>query len=71
MCKSVDFCACVRACVCFPDPELGADSGLASGCSHLQGLLVVPAAHLLKQVVDEVQPGQRRKPSVALGKSNC
>lgn len=41
-------------CVLCAHPKLRADGGLASGCSHL--LLVVPAAHLLKKVVDEVQP---------------
>lgn len=34
-------------------PELGADGRLTPGCPHL--LLAVPAAHLLEQVVDEVQ----------------
>lgn len=35
-------------------PELGAHGRFAPGCPHL--LLTVPAAHLLEQVVDEVQP---------------
>lgn len=37
-------------------PELRADGGLASGGSHLHGLFSVPAAHALKEVVDEVEP---------------
>lgn len=40
-------------------PELGAHCGLTSGCPHL--LLIVSAADLLKQVVDEVQPEKRRE----------
>lgn len=36
--------------------ELRADGGLFSGRAHLQGLLVISAAHLLKQVIDEIQP---------------
>lgn len=40
-------------------PELGAHSRFTSGCSHL--LLIVPAANLLKQVIDEVQSVEPQK----------
>jgi len=37
-------------------PELRADSGLASGCAHLQSLVSISAANTLKEVIDEVKP---------------
>lgn len=40
-------------------PELGAHCRFTPGCSHL--LLIVPAADLFKQVVDEVQSMNRQK----------
>jgi len=45
-------------------PELRADSGLFSGRAHLQGLLIVSAAHLLKQIIDEIQSTHTHRESL-------
>lgn len=42
-------------------PELGADSGLASGCAHLQGLVSTSAPDAFKEVVDEIEPAGKQQ----------
>lgn len=45
--------------VCITHPELRADGWFASSSSHL--LLIVPAADLLKQVINKVQSDERHR----------
>lgn len=50
---------CTFLMVCITHPELRADGWFASSRSHL--LLIVPAADLLKQVINKVQSDERHR----------